>query len=58
VNTGNCAGGSTNGVAPQPATPTLNQDPSTFTGNAQGGASAAFDNCQPTILCNYIMRVL
>jgi microcystin-dependent protein len=30
----------------------------TFTGNPQGGSSTAFTNMQPTILCNYIMRVL
>jgi microcystin-dependent protein len=30
----------------------------TFSGAAQGGTSAAFSNMQPTIVCNYIMRVL
>jgi microcystin-dependent protein len=31
---------------------------STFTGTAQGGTSAAFTNMQPTILCNYILRII
>ncbi len=30
----------------------------TFTGNAQGGTSAAFGVVQPTIICNYIMRII
>lgn len=30
----------------------------TFTGNAQGGTSVAFGIVQPTIICNYIMRVI
>ncbi len=30
----------------------------TFTGSAQGGTSAAFTNLQPTIACNYILRVI
>jgi microcystin-dependent protein len=30
----------------------------TFSGSAQGGTSVAFSNMQPTIACNYIMRVL
>lgn len=37
---------------------TASQAPSTFTGTAQGGTSAAFTNMQPTILCNYILRIL
>lgn len=31
---------------------------STFTGTAQGGASTAFTNVQPTIICNYIIRII
>jgi microcystin-dependent protein len=34
------------------------QSTSTFNGTAQGGSSAPFTNMQPTIACNYIMRVL
>lgn len=30
----------------------------TFTGSAQGGSSQAFSNMQPTIACNYVIRVL
>lgn len=30
---------------------------STFTGNAQGGSSAAFNLVQPTMICNYILYV-
>lgn len=30
----------------------------TFTGTAQGGTSTAFGNVQPTIICNYILRVI
>lgn len=30
----------------------------TFSGTPQGGTSSTFTNMQPTILCNYIMRVL
>lgn len=31
---------------------------STFSGNAQGGTSNAFGVVQPTIICNYIMRII
>ena len=34
------------------------QSTSTFSGTAQGGSNASFTNIQPTIACNYIMRVL
>lgn len=34
------------------------QATSTFTGTAQGGSSTAFAIVQPTIMCNYIMRVI
>ncbi len=39
------------------ATATASQAPSTFIGAPQGGTSAAFKIVQPTIVCNYIMRV-
>jgi hypothetical protein len=28
---------------------------SSFTGNSQGGTSAAHNNTQPTMICNYIL---
>ncbi|MBR1249407.1 tail fiber protein [Bradyrhizobium sp. AUGA SZCCT0169] len=31
---------------------------SSFTGNAQGGTSTAFGIVQPTIICNYIIRII
>ncbi len=31
---------------------------STFTGTAQGGTSAPFATIQPTIICNYIIRII
>ncbi|ANW02251.1 tail fiber protein [Bradyrhizobium icense] len=34
------------------------QSASTFTGNAQGGTSSAFGIVQPTIVCNYILRII
>lgn len=34
------------------------QGTSTFTGTAQGGTSTAFSIIPPTILCNYIIRIL
>jgi len=34
------------------------QGTSTFTGSAQGGSSTAFGVVQPTISCNYIIRIL
>jgi hypothetical protein len=30
----------------------------TFTGTAQGGTSTPFRTVQPTIVCNYIMRII
>lgn len=36
----------------------ITQDPSTFTGTPQGGTSTPFSKVQPTIVCNYIMRVI
>jgi microcystin-dependent protein len=32
--------------------------PSSFTGNAQGGSSAPVRTVQPTIVCNYIIRII
>jgi microcystin-dependent protein len=37
---------------------TVTQAASTFTGAAQGGTSAAFRTVQPTIICNYILRIV
>jgi len=34
------------------------QAASTFTGTAQGGSSTPFGIVQPTIICNYIMRII
>lgn len=36
----------------------ITQDPSTFTGAPQGGTSTPFSKVQPTIVCNYIMRII
>jgi microcystin-dependent protein len=33
-------------------------DAQTFTGTAQGGTSTPFSNAQPTIVCNYIIRII
>lgn len=38
--------------------PTVTQGTSTFTGNAQGGASTPVRTVQPSIVCNYILRVI
>jgi microcystin-dependent protein len=40
------------------STQTISVQSATFTGTAQGGTSTAFTNVQPTIVCNYIIRVL
>lgn len=40
------------------ATSQLFTETATFTGTAQGGTSTAFSNTQPTIMCNYIIRIL
>jgi microcystin-dependent protein len=47
--------GSAQGLNPVSATST--QASSTFAGNAQGGTSAPVVIVQPTIMCNYIIRV-
>jgi microcystin-dependent protein len=39
------------------ATFTVVQNPSGFTGTAQGGTSTPIRTVQPTIVCNYVMRV-
>jgi len=41
-----------------PAAPTASQGASSFSGSAQGGSNTLIENVQPTILCNYIIRVL
>ena len=40
------------------ATITASQSTSTFAGNSQGGTSAPFATVQPTITCNYIIRII
>jgi microcystin-dependent protein len=40
------------------ATINISQATSTFTGTAQGGTSTALAIVQPTIVCNYIMRII
>jgi microcystin-dependent protein len=41
-----------------PATIIASQAASTFIGNAQGGTSAPFRTVQPSIVCNYIIRIV
>jgi microcystin-dependent protein len=36
----------------------ITQDPSTFTGTPQGGTSAPVMTVPPTIICNYIIRII
>lgn len=58
VNTGSAANAyspSTGTASPLPVSGTFS---GSLTGNAQGGTSLAFTNLQPTILCNYIIRIL
>lgn len=38
--------------------PTASQATSTFAGTAQGGTSTPFATVQPTIICNYIIRII
>jgi microcystin-dependent protein len=40
------------------STPISASGSGSFSGNAQGGSSALFGNVQPTILCNYILRII
>jgi microcystin-dependent protein len=49
-------GGASTGLAA--ATITASQASSTFAGTAQGGTSTAFSRLPPTIICNYIMRII
>ena len=52
----NVAGGSGSNVAAGgSATITASQAASSFTGSAQGGTSTAFNNVQPTLICDYIL---
>lgn len=37
---------------------TLTMNAQTFTGTAQGGTSTAFGVVPPTIVCNYILRII
>jgi microcystin-dependent protein len=50
--------GTATNVATNPATIVATQSGSTFTGIPQGGTSSAFKLVQPTIVCNYIMRII
>ncbi len=51
-------GGFFHGLANDLITPQFSQAASTFTGTAQGGTSAPLRTVQPTIVCNYIMRII
>ena len=51
-------GGYLHGLANDLITPQFSQAASTFTGTAQGGTSAPLRTIQPTIVCNYIMRII
>ncbi|GKQ52880.1 phage tail protein [Bradyrhizobium sp. Ce-3] len=58
VNTGSAANTyspSTGTASPLAVTGTFS---GSLSGNAQGGTSSPFTNLQPTILCNYIMRII
>lgn len=55
---GGLAFGSGSGGGLNSLTVSSSQATSTFTGTAQGGTSTAFAVVQPTIVCNYIIRVL
>ncbi|WP_375413101.1 tail fiber protein [uncultured Bradyrhizobium sp.] len=57
-NNGGGGGGSFSAMSSTPLSLSASQGGSTFTGSAQGGTAAAFSNVQPTIICNYIIRVL
>ena len=61
VNNGSPAGSVQSGpynINQNNATLVITQDPSTFTGTPQGGTSTPFSKVQPTIVCNYIMRII
>lgn len=51
-------GGFFHGLANNLITPQFSQAASTFTGTAQGGTSTPLRTVQPTIVCNYIMRII
>lgn len=57
---GNSGGGfSSGGAFPAPTPMTLaTTTTATFTGSAQGGTSTPINVAQPTIVCNYILRVI
>ncbi|MCK1595485.1 tail fiber protein [Bradyrhizobium sp. 164] len=52
------AGGSNTVPLTNNASVTLNGNQFTFTGNAQGGSSTAFAIVQPTIVLNYLLRII
>lgn len=55
---GSLAFGSGSGGGLNSLTVSSSQATSTFTGTAQGGTSTAVEKLQPTIVCNYIIRVI
>ena len=59
VNSGNIIANSSPGgvIGTSGLTLSSSQATSTFAGTAQGGTASAFPNVQPTILCNYIIRI-
>jgi microcystin-dependent protein len=62
ANSANSSSATGGGAFPVPATISASisasQAASTFTGTAQGGTSTAVKVAQPTIICNYIMRII
>jgi microcystin-dependent protein len=58
TSTSSTGGGSFTCGGASNASISASQSTSTFNGTAQGGSSALFTNMQPTIACNYIMRVI
>src|SRR5665213_123064 len=56
ANAGTPGGGANAGTANGQIT--VSQAASSFNGSAQGGTSAPFSLVQPTIICNYILRII
>ncbi|TWI07876.1 phage tail protein [Bradyrhizobium daqingense] len=54
----NMTGGGAFSAGANAATITASQGASTFTGTAQGGTSTAFSLAQPTIILNYLLRII
>ncbi|MGX1362592.1 phage tail protein [Bradyrhizobium sp. 8-10B] len=51
-------GSSTSGSFGSSTTPVTSVASSSFTGNTQGGTSTPVNGIQPTIVCNYIIRII